>query len=178
MILKGKEIVLRPVVKDDYRLIFKWFNDKEIIDNIIGFRLNFSMGEALDWCERASRVDDKNIKWIIETIGEKPEPIGFTGLYNIDFINKNAESAIVIGEKSFWGKGIGNKSLTLVCNLAFKYFNLELVYAFILSSNKASLNLYEKIGFKEEGILRKRVYRNRKWHDVISLSIGKEEFNI
>ena len=177
MILRGERIILRPVIKDDYVYVFKWFNDKKIIDNIIGFRLSFSMGEALDWCERASRIDDKNIKWIIETIGEKPKPIGFVGLYNIDFINKNAESASLIGERESRGMGIGYEALNLKCNFAFNYLGVELIYGYILSDNEPSLKLYEKIGFKKEGLLRRRVYRNGKWHDVVSLSITKEEFN-
>ncbi len=178
MIINGKKIVLRPVEKEDYFLIFKWFNDKEVIDNIIGFRVNFPKEESLDWCEKAGKSNGKDVKWIIEISGKNPTPIGFVALYNIDPINKNAESGIVIGEKSFWGKGIGKEALTLSCDVGFKYLNLELIYAFILSSNKASLALYKKIGFKEEGILRKRVYRNGIWHNVISLSLSLEEWVI
>jgi len=176
MILKGNKVILRPVRKDDYNLIFKWFNDNEIIDKLIGFRLQFSIDDALNWCEMASKTDRKDIKWIIETSDEKPEAIGFVGLYNIDLLNRNAESAIVIGEKSYWGKGMGSESLKLICDFAFNYLGLKLVYAYILSDNEASLNLYKKVGFKEEGVLRKRIFRKGFWHDVILLSIQAEDW--
>ena len=174
MIIKGEKILLRPVKKEDYEAVFNWFNQKDVIDNVIGFRSNFSIKEALSWCEKASEQSSNSIKWAIETLTNPDIPIGFTGLYNIDYLNRNAESAIIIGEKDFRGKGISKEVLKIVSEFAFKYLNLQLIYANILSSNSSSLNLYRGIGFEEEGVLRKRIYRNGRWHDIVILSLLNE----
>jgi diamine N-acetyltransferase len=174
MIITGEKILLRPIKKEDYKSVFNWFNQKDVIDNLIGFRPNFSMEEALSWCEKSSEQTSNSIKWAIETLTNPDIPIGFTGLYNINYLNRNAESAIIIGEKNSRGKGIGKEALEIASEFAFKYLNLQLIYANILSSNSPSLNLYKGVGFEEEGVLRKRIYRNGHWHDIVVLSLLKE----
>ena len=171
MVVRGNNCLLRPVSKEDSEWIYSWFNNKEIINRIVGFRINFSLEKAVDWCVRAIREDQKNIKWIIESNEEVSKPIGFVGLYNIDLINMNAEIAIIIGDKNYWGHGIGKESLKLVCDFGFKYLRLKLISAQILSTNEASLSLFKKVGFKEEGILKKRVYRNGTWHDIVLIAL-------
>jgi RimJ/RimL family protein N-acetyltransferase len=176
MILEGSKCILRPVSKDDSIIVYKWFNDKEIIDKIIGFRINFSLEESFYWCEKASRENNRDIKWIIESREKASSSIGFVGLYNVDLINKNAEIAIILGEREFRGRGIGEESLRLVCGFAFKYLGLNLISAQILSSNQPSLNLFRKIGFKEEGLLKNRIYRNGTWHDIVLMRLLSEEW--
>jgi len=175
MILEGIKCFLRPIEKEDGPIVYTWFNDKEIIDKIIGFRFNFSMEEALDWCIKASRESNKDIKWIIESVEETSKPIGFIGLYNIDFINRNTEIAVIIGDKNFRGRGIGEESLKLVCDFAFKYLGLKLISAQILSDNEPSLHLFKKIGFEEEGVLKSRIFRNSIWHDIVLMKLIMEE---
>lgn len=176
MILKGNNIILRPVEDRDSQLVYKWFNDEEVVRGLVDVRAQMSLREAYDWCERAARRSDKSIKWMIE-IKDKPDiAVGFTGLYNIDFTNRNAESAILIGDRSYWGRGIGYESLKLEIDFSFRYLGLELIYAFILQSNKASIKLYEKLGFEKEGVLKKRIYRDNKWNNLILLSLLKSKW--
>lgn len=33
--LKGKKVVLRPIRRSDLRLFLKWFNDPEVIHNLV-----------------------------------------------------------------------------------------------------------------------------------------------
>jgi len=176
MIIKENKFILRPVAEEDSTIVYDWFNDKDIIDRIVGFRVRVSLEEALDWCVRASRENDDDIKWIIEPNEEPSKPIGFVGLYNVDLINENAEIAIIIGDKNFWGRGIGEKSLRLVCDFAFKYLGLKLISAQILSDNEPSLSLFRKVGFKEEGLLKSRIYRNGIWHDIVLMRLILEEW--
>lgn len=176
MILKGNNVILRPVNERDSQIVYKWFNDDEVIRGLVNIRAQMSLKEAYDWCERAARSSSESIKWMIE-IKDKPSiTVGFTGLYNIDFTNRNAESAILIGDKRYWGIGIGYESLKLKLDFSFKYLGFKLVYAFILQSNKASIKLYEKLGFEREGLLRKRIYRDNKWNNLILLSLLKSKW--
>ncbi|MCW1309836.1 MAG: GNAT family protein, partial [Candidatus Nanoarchaeia archaeon] len=116
-----------------------------------------------------------NIKWMIDVMGNEFRTVGFIGLYNIDLINKNAEVGIIIGDNNFRGKGIGTEALKLSCDFGFKYLGLRLIYAYILSSNTISLNLFKKNGFKEECIMHNRVFRNGLWHDIYVLTLEKED---
>ena len=54
---------------------------------------------------------------------------------------------------------------------------MQCIYSHILEYNIASQRLHEKIGFKKEGVLRERVYKNGKYHNLIVWSILKGELN-
>jgi len=176
MILKDGSVILRPVEEKDSLLIYRWFNDEDIVKGLVNVRVQMSLKEAYDWCDNAARQRNKDIKWIIEVKNRVNMIVGFTGLYNIDFVNKNAESAILIGNKNYWGMGIGQKALKLKINFSFDYLGLNLVYAYILQNNEASIKLYEKLGFEKEGVLRKRVYRYGKWNDLVILSLLRSKW--
>lgn len=54
--------------------------------------------------------------------------------------------------------------------------NLEKVWLGVNAANMAALSCYKKAGFQEEGILRKEVFRNNKYYDIIRMSILREEY--
>ena len=58
---------------------------------------------------------------------------------------------------------------------AFDELGLNCINALILEENYLSQNLYKRVGFQEEGILRERVYKGGKFRNLISLSILKGE---
>lgn len=102
-------------------------------------------------------------------------PIGVTSLNQIDLKNRNAECIIDIGAKDYWGKGYGNEALKLLLDYAFLEMNLHRVSLRVFSFNEKAIKLYEKIGFKHEGISRQFLFREGKWHDLVHMGILQEE---
>lgn len=47
----------------------------------------------------------------------------------------------------------------------------------VLENNDKAINLYEKIGMKKEGILRKSSFKNNQYRNELIYGILKEEFN-
>ena len=64
----------------------------------------------------------------------------------------------------------------LALKFAFNERGMERVWATILDTNKASFRMHEKCGYKVEGIMRKAVFADGKYHDLTMMSILKEEF--
>ena len=64
-----------------------------------------------------------------------------------------------------------------VLNFAISELNLTNIYLKILDYNLPSQRLAERCGFPKEGILRSRILKNGKRHDLFSYSLLKEEFN-
>jgi len=54
--------------------------------------------------------------------------------------------------------------------------NLHKIWTEIYEYDDKKLNLYKKIGFKEDGRLRDNNYFDGKWWDSIMLSILKNEY--
>lgn len=96
-------------------------------------------------------------------------------LTGINYINRTAESHILIGDKSCWGKGYGSEALTEILKFAFNELGLNRVEARINSDNGASLHLHKKLGYRQDGVLRQALYKCGRFKDVIVMSILKEE---
>src|SRR5699024_12522468 len=81
-------------------------------------------------------------------------PIGLIGLLNIDKKYRKAEFYIVNGEKSYWGKGFASKATNFFLNYTFLKHNLNKVYLYTEVDNIPAQKLFEKVGFKKEGLLK------------------------
>ena len=60
---------------------------------------------------------------------------------------------------------------------AFCELGLNCITTKTLIYNEKSLELQKRLGFKQEGVLRKRVFKNGQFQDLISSSLLAEEFN-
>jgi RimJ/RimL family protein N-acetyltransferase len=92
---------------------------------------------------------------------------------------RNGTFSIGIGlaERAVWGKGYAKEAMLLVLRIMFherryQKCNIE-VYAF----NTRALALYRRLGFLEEGCLRRNYFTNGEYHDEILLGMTREEFD-
>ncbi len=102
--------------------------------------------------------------------------IGSCGLMDIDALNRCAEIGIVLGDKSYWGKGYGTEALRLLLDYAFRYLNLHNVMLRVYDYNPRGIACYEKVGFKTIGRRRGAIMRNLAAHDVVYMDIVAADF--
>lgn len=171
----NSSIYLRAFEPEDYKAIVKWRNDREISDKLGGGGISYFSAE-------------REKKWVLDTIfghgdvklaiclREDNSHIGNVYLTGINYINRSAESHIMIGDKSCWGKGYGAEALQEILLFAFNELGLNRIEARINADNAASLRLHQKVGYRQEGVLRKALYKCGNFKDVIVMSILKEEF--
>ena len=100
----------------------------------------FSKEDQLHWFESLKEKND----YMIWGIRCDNIPVGVCGLKNINI--SSAEYWGYIGEKEYWGKGIGKKMLTFIENEAIK-LDLCILELNVLKDNVRALHLYEKQGF-------------------------------
>ncbi len=72
------------------------------------------------------------------------------------FDSKSAEYAIMIGARKLQGKGLGRKFTTMLHAWAFRGLGLDRVYVTILPANRASVRLFEQLGYGPDGSRRAR----------------------
>ena len=84
--------------------------------------------------------------------------IGVCGLKNIT--DKDCEYWGYIGEKDYWGRGIGSCILHGLVSYARK-LNLKSIWLVVLKENQRAINLYSKFGFKNEFILKNGLIKMR-----------------
>ena len=136
----------------DLPLRVRWYNDAEVRKTLT-FTERFELEKTRRWfrsvCDDARRVD-----FLVESAAG--EPIGVAGLLHIEPVHATAECFCVIGEKAFWGGGIGTEIHSVLLTWAFEGLGLEKIWAIIRTNNPAIYKIVQKLGFQIEGTLRKR----------------------
>lgn len=169
-------VYLRALEPDDYKKSIKWRNDDEIWSTLVGTKYFVSSSYEKKWVEDSISNSQRNLKLAI-CLKENDEYIGNIYLNDIDYKNKNANYGIIIGEKSYWGKGIAKEAIILILHYAFMDLGLMRIQGRYLVNNMASINACKRCGFKEEGILRKAVFKNGEYKDLQVMSIIREDFD-
>ena len=76
---------------------------------------------------------------------------------------------LLIGDKSYWGKGYATEAIGLVSSYAFETLNLFKVTAGCYEGNVGSLKAFLKDDFKEEGRLHKQWISEDRREDGVLL---------
>ncbi len=175
--LIGKNIILRPLKMGDIEKTHEWRNNLEFIKLTQGVRFPKTLEIDKEWFDNAlNDKSNRNIYFGIDEI-ESNDFIGIIQLNNIDYISGTAIWGFIIGEKSKQGKGYSVEAPTLMFDYAFNYLNLRKIFGYPIAFNISTIRMHEKIGnFKEEGRLMQHVFYNGEYHDIIILSLFKEDF--
>lgn len=176
--IKGEKVILRPIRQEDLPVLYKWINDPEIM----GFWYGRDKPRSMEWIKKhfmmMTEGESPSECWIIE-VGRKP--IGY--MYNTPSKDEDSgeftgrvELDILIGEKTEWGKGYGTDAMKAMLDYTFNQQKAERVFIMPRISNARAIHVYEKVGFKKEGILRHFEKFEGKWIDSLMMSILRDEF--
>ncbi len=173
--LNGKKILLRPVVKNDAKYFLDWFNDPEVIQYLVMYLPMTEMAEE-KWIEGlTTNRKGVDVVFTIESI-QKDKVIGNCGLHNINNKDREASFGIAIGNKDFWSKGCGFESGKLLLDYGFNQLNLNRISSSAIAFNERSIKLHKKLGFSEEGIRRKSIFKNGQFWDKINFGLLRKEW--
>lgn len=169
--IKTKRTSLLPLEKKDLSKTIKWLNSPDI-GVPLGKSYLFSVSGSEKWF-------DENVttqKVIIFKILVNNNHVGNVTLDDFALVERLAKFSIYIGKKKFWGKGHAKEASIAMLRYGFGQLNLYKIYLRVFANNKRAIKLYQSIGFKREGILRKEKYISDKYVDVIHMGIFKSEF--
>lgn len=171
--LRGKQIYLRPVDKEDMQLIRCWANDPEI-RRLTGEAMPMTQVGAEQFLERL-KTDESRI-WFSVVQKETEHVIGEAGLLRIFYPWRTADLTIILGDKFAWGKGLGREAVLLLLDYAFGALALHRISIGVVGFNERALRFYEKIGFQREGVQRDGYFYNHQFSDFIMMSILEDEY--
>lgn len=169
--LRGALISLEPARPDDASLRQSWFSDLDVT------RLYTSPGvpsleQERESFERAAR-DDSVVLWRIARNGIS---IGQTFLHHVNWIDRQAESGLWIGERSEWGKGYATEAVRLRTAFAFEELGLERLETSSMDVNIGMQKALERSGYRRIGTRRRRFWRSGQWHDEIIFELLRDEW--
>jgi len=175
MLIEGQKINLRDLKPRDAESIYKNLNDRDVSRYTARISYPYRLEDAQDFIKFSKK---KNMNQIVFGI-ENPENKKIIGIIDLTSIDYHDSKGAILGYwlgKKYWGQKIMSEVVKLVLNYAFKKLKLVRVQATVMEPNKASMKVLEKNSFKQEGILRKKVYKNRKWQNIFVYGILKKEF--
>ncbi len=173
--LSGTNIYLRTIGKEDLTEKYRdWFNDVEICEFNSHHRFPQYDEDMLAYYESTIASHDNLILAICDKATDVH--IGNISLQNIDKTNQSAEFAILIGDKSFWGKGVGKEAMTLIVEHGFDQLNLHRIYLGTSEDNVGMQKLALALGCKEEGRFRHEMYKNGEWKDMFKYGLLRDEY--
>jgi [ribosomal protein S5]-alanine N-acetyltransferase len=172
--LEGQKIYLRGIAKQDVNASYlSWLNDKETTKGLASGLFPTTL-EALDlFVDKAIANTDVVMLAICDNTTN--EHIGNIKIDHFDWVGRTCELGLLIGNKNYWGKGIGYEACRLTLTYAFHTLNIRKVLLAVYANNPAAIGLYRKLGFKIEGTLRQQVFDDGAFYDKHFMGIFAEE---
>lgn len=167
---EGSLVRLRAVEEGDIATINEAIWDPEVTE-----QMSIAWPEAVaqtrqfwEWM----RDSDSNVLLAIETLAG--EFVGSVGLHGIDPRNRQAELGIWIA-RPHWDKGYGTDAVRVASRFGFREMDLQRVYLHVYDTHPRGIRAYEKVGFKEEGRLRRGQFVGGGYVDVIVMGLLAED---
>lgn len=173
--ISGKKVGLRPMEITDIEKIAAWMNDSEVTRFMFYGRYPSTTEQIRELFEGYINNNEDIIFMIVDIATGLP--IGFVGIFEIDFINRKGEFRILIGERKFWNSEYGMEVSAIVIHYGFDVLNLNKIYGGVSRpDNRGAKKFYELLGFKVEEFQRKTAYRNSMYYDDIKIDILRSEY--
>lgn len=173
MNILGKKVILRAMEKSDCEMVKDIFNDPEMENLVVGWAFPLSSYAQEQWLEN-HYGDKTDFRFIIETVEDGP--VGIATLVEIDWKNRRAEHGIKLTSKEHRSKGIGTDAVMAIMRYAFDELGLNRLDGSWFDNNTASIGLYKKLGWKEEGVRRKYIYKQGEYRDLVITGILASEY--
>ena len=86
------------------------------------------------------------------------------------------EVGIIIGEKDEWSKGRGTEAMRLIIKYAFESLKLHRLELMTFDFNVRGITVWEKGGFRREGVMRRARLSDGVWRDIIFYALLEDEY--
>lgn len=171
--LEGEKVYLRPISVEDTEWYFHQLFDAET-RLLTGTQRHFTKEGIASYIERKNQ-DDTSVLLLI-ALNDTDELIGDIALQDMDVYNRNCNIRIAISSNAETGKGYGSEALKLMLEYGFGVLNMHRIELNVFDYNPRALHVYEKLGFRREGVQRQALFYNHAYHDSITMSMLAHEF--
>ena len=102
--------------------------------------------------------------------------IGNVSLQSINWINRSAEYAVVIGNKSYWNKGYAAEASQLLFEHGFRKLGLNRIWSGTAITNVGMIKVFKKLWMTQEGRFRQAMFLHGNFIDSVCYGVLAEEF--
>ncbi len=173
--LVTKRTQLVPLSEEHLEDIYRIYSDYDVIqytDN----NLHFSKEDTQKYIEniKLNNASGNSLFWVIR-LHDINKIIGTVSLYHIDGKHYFASVGCLL-ERAFWRQGLMFEVLRKIIQHAFEVNLLNRIEAQIYVGHEASVNLFEKLKFTKEAILRENFQIEWKLEDSYMYSLLQRDY--
>ena len=171
----GTQIYLRPLEHEDLNENYlRWLNDPQVNRYMESGIFPYTKTELERFYGQSVGSQNQVILAIIDK--QTNQHIGNVKLGPINWIHRKATFGILIGDKQFWGKGIGSEATRLMVEYGFQRLNLRRIDLGVYAEHQAAVRIYEKLGFKVEGRFRQDLFHEDQYKDRLWMGLLRSEY--
>ena len=168
--LETERFYLRTLTLSDVEGNYRnWLNDAEIVRHNSHGRFPQTPETLSQYVKSTTITTNQIVLAVVEK--NTGHHIGNISLQQINWVDRNAEIAFLLGEIAYAGKGVMFEAGEKLIQHAFSTLNLHRVYCGTSSVNTAMLRLAEKLGMEQEGRRKDAIFNNGTYHDLIEFGI-------
>lgn len=170
--LQTERLTLRPFQADDLDFTYQHFSDPQVAQYLLDEPPVTDTSQAQEivqfYLDSAGKPYNR---WVIVSKADG-QRIGTCGFHKWNKSHQRAEIGYDLSPTA-WGQGYMQEALHAVIEFGFVQMKLHRIEALVYPENARSLDLLNKLGFKQEGILRDYFYLDGKFYDHVVLSLLK-----
>jgi RimJ/RimL family protein N-acetyltransferase len=172
---QGERTRLRPWRLEDAELRYIASLDSPTLalheDGIV---LPTSVELQREWLEKSTGFkDDSKIRLAMENLDGLT--VGWLSFHSLDQKNGTFSFGVAVYH-DYRGQGYALDAVCTLLKYAFWEQRYQKCNSVCLHSNEASIRLHQKLGFIEEGRIRRNCFFNGKYHDDVLFGMTREEF--
>tara|TARA_B100002019_G_C21209444_1_gene568559 strand:+ start:147 stop:710 length:564 start_codon:yes stop_codon:yes gene_type:complete len=176
---RQKEIEIRPnlhisllAVSDITQNYINWLNDYEIMKFTEQTIIDHTFESVKSF---VSNMNSSNENYLFGIFYSK-EHIGNIKLGPINLIHKTADISYVIGNKSYWGKGITSDVIGALVKFAFEDLKLAKLSAGTYSINEGSSKVLERNHFYKEADFKDQILFEGKRINLYKFGLSAKDY--
>lgn len=158
--------------REDTENIVKWRNNERVRSHFI-YREKFTPEGHEQWID--TMVETGKVVQFIICAKEGMHPVGSVFFRDIDYVKKEAEYGIFIGEDDAVGKGYGSEAARLAVQYAFEKMELKRLVLRVFTDNEPAINSYKAAGFVRKAILREVKCSDGEKKDMYFMTMEKKQ---
>lgn len=166
-------IELQPFTEADIDQLMGWVSSEAFLLQWAGPDFSYPVDRS-ELENELVHKPKKNSKSLIYKIVDAAtgEGVGHGEILAIDRRNRSATvGRLLIGPAELRGQGIGEQIVRELLRIAFQELSLHRVALRVLDFNKSAIHCYEKVGFKQEGLLRDVYRMGDEYWSLVVMSI-------
>ncbi len=145
---------------------YRWFNDP-LVTATLATNFGVTRRNEDEFLDRIEQFRAGDLTWAIHD--ESGRHIGFISLQGYALPHRTATGGLFLGDRDAWGRGYATDAVRVRTRFAFDQAGVHRIEGHTVSP--AMIRVYEKCGYRHEGVARDKLFRDGRWHDAAMYAI-------